>query len=278
MTGTMKRLWGIILTVALFLQPIGGGELDEYVSHPGNIPDFYDFKTPQIEPGENAYFEMSVKNRYQNSIENVSIHAEIYQRADIDSSEAFENIDSEKRPYIGDKCWKTKQPDDWNCGWDVNDGQNTVSFEFGELKSNTSLQLKFSINSKEDTKEGTYFVRFGMNFDYNGTSRVMQSRGHWSMNLWEEATTNVTENSPGNIDLEKLEVDGIIPDSSFGIKKPIPKWPLYVLISLTILFASLAIVFYLEEEGTYPELNKWLQKQRGKLNQLRLRFEYRKGR
>ena len=98
------------------------------------------------------------------------------------------------------------------------------------------------------------------------------------MNLWEEATTNVTENSPGNIDLEKLEVDGIIPDSSFGIKKPIPKWPLYVLISLTILFASLAIVFYLEEEGTYPELNKWLQKQRGKLNQLRLRFEYRKGR
>ena len=81
----------------------------------------------------------------------------------------------------------------------------------------------------------------------------------------------------GNIDLEKLEVDGIIPDSSFGIKKPIPKSPLYVLISLTILFASLSIVFYLEEEGTYPELNKWLQKQRGKLNQLRLRLKYRKG-
>ena len=93
---------------------------------------------------------------------------------------------------------------------------------------------------------------------------------------WEEATTNVTEGSPGNINLEALEVDGIIPDSFFGVKKPIPKWPLYALITLTIIFASLSVIFYLEEEGNYPELNKWLQKQRGKLNELRLRLKYRK--
>ena len=97
------------------------------------------------------------------------------------------------------------------------------------------------------------------------------------MEQWEDATTNVTEGSPGNINLDVLGVDGIIPDSSFGIKKPIPQWPLYVLITLTIVFAGLSVIFYLEEEGTYPELNKWLQKRRGKLNQLRLRLKYRKG-
>ena len=96
------------------------------------------------------------------------------------------------------------------------------------------------------------------------------------MEQWEDATTNVTEGSPGNINLDVLGVDGIIPDSSFGVKKLIPQWPLYVLITLTIVFAGLAVIFYLEEEGTYPELNKWLQKQRGKLNQLRLRLKYRK--
>ncbi len=77
--------------------------------------------------------------------------------------------------------------------------------------------------------------------------------------------------------MDVLGVDGIIPNSSFGVKIPIPQWPLYVLITLTIVFAGLAFIFYLEEEGTYPELNKWLQKRRGKLNQLRLRLKYRKG-
>ena len=142
---------------------------------------------------------------------------------------------------------------------------------------NTTISLEFRIITNEETKEGTYFVRFSMSFDLNETERLMQSRGHWSMEKWEEATTNVTEGTPGNINLEVLDVDGIIPDSSFGVKKPIPKWPLYVLITLTIVFAGLSVIFYLEEEGNYPGLNKWLQKQRGKLNELRLRLKYRKG-
>ena len=97
-----------------------------------------------------------------------------------------------------------------------------ATFNIGTIASNETILLEFEIVSKEDTKEGTYFVRFSMNFDYNSTSRIMQSRGHWSMEQWEDATTNVTEGAPGNINLEVLEVDGIIPDSSFGIKKPIP--------------------------------------------------------
>ena len=59
----MKRLWGIILTVALFLQPIVGGEIDEYVSHPGNIPDFYDFKK--------SFIQM-ISNRIVNSIRGIN--------------------------------------------------------------------------------------------------------------------------------------------------------------------------------------------------------------
>ncbi len=261
--------------IALLSQPLVKSEIDSYVSHPGNIPDFNNFNTPQLEPGQSGDFEWDLHNRYGYSLDNVIITAEIYHRADIDESETLDSIPSEERPFISDKCWNTNLDDEGNC--EENDKVEQAVFNLGTIETNTTLTLKFKIISSEDTKEGTYFVRFSMNFDYNGTSRIMQSRGHWSMEQWEEATTNVTEGSPGNINLEILEVDGIIPDSSFGVKKPMPKWPLYVLITLTIVFAGLSVIFYLEEEGNYPGLNKWLQKQRGKLNELRLRFKYRKG-
>jgi len=267
-TGIMKRLWGLLLTVALFLQPVGG-EIDEYVSHPGNIPDFHNFATPQLEPGDKGDFKLDVNNRYDEAIDNVIIVAEIYHRADIDESETLDKIPADERPVIGNTCWNS------NCS-ETSDSKK-ATFDIGTMKSNETISFEFEIISRDDTKEGTYFVRLSMEFNHNETDRIMQSRGHWSMEQWEEATTNVTDGTPGNINLEVLGVDGIIPDSSFGIKKPIPQWPLYVLITLTVVFAGLAVVFYLEEEGNYPELNKWLQKQRGKLNQLRLRLKYRKG-
>ena len=270
----MKRILGIILTFVLLSQPLVSSETDNYVSHPGNIPDFHNFVTPQLEPGESGDFALDIHNRYGYSLDNVTIMAEIYHRADIDESETLDNIQSAERPYINKKCWKSVPEGDKNC--EDNEGE-LVEYNIGNIETNTTIFLEFSIVTKESTKEGTYFVRFSMDFDYNGTARSMQSRGYWSMELWEEATTNVTEGSPGNINLEVLGVDGIIPDSSFGVKKPIPKWPLYALITLTIVFAGLSVIFYLEEEGNYPELNKWLQKQRGKLNELRLRFKYRKG-
>ena len=273
MTGIMKQLWGFLLIVALISQPMGGGEIDDYVSHPGNIPDFHNFSTPQLEPGQEGDFSLDVHNRYGYSLDNVVIIAEIYHRADIDESESLDQISSNERPLVRELCWNRDEVE--NCV--ATDDSRKATFKIGTIASNETILLEFEIVSKEDTKEGTYFVRFSMNFDYNSTSRVMQSRGHWNMEQWEDATTNVTEGSPGNINLDVLGVDGIIPDSSFGIKKPIPQWPLYVLVTLTIVFAGLSVIFYLEEEGTYPELNKWLQKQRGKLNQLRLRLKYRKG-
>ena len=273
MTEIMKRLWGFLLIVVLISQPMGGSETDDYVSHPGNIPDFHNFSTPQLEPGQEGDFSLDVHNRYDYSLDNVVIVAEIYHRADIDESESLNQISSNERPFVRETCWNQDEVE--NC-IETADARK-ATFNIGTIGTNETILLEFEIVSKENTKEGTYFVRFSINFDYNSTSRVMQSRGHWSMEQWEDATTNVTEGSPGNINLDVLGVDGIIPDSSFGVKKPIPQWPLYVLITLTIIFAGLSVIFYLEEEGTYPELNKWLQKQRGKLNQLRLRLKYRKG-
>ena len=272
----MKRLLGVIIAVVILSLPLAQSEIDTYISNPGNIPDFHNFNTPQLEPGQSGDFSLKVLNRYNESLEEIIIVAEIYHRADIDESESLETISRSERPYIQNTIWTSNLFDEENILESVN--TEKASFEIDLIQSNETITLEFEIKTNDDTKEGTYFVRFDMNFMHNGTERQMQSRGHWSMDEWEDATnrSNISPDSPGNINLTILDVDGIIPDSSFGVKKPIPKWPLYGLISLTIIFAGLSVVFYLEEEGNYPELNKWLQKQRGKLNELRLRFKYRK--
>ena len=254
--------------------PIAQSEIDDYTSHPGNIPNFHNFNTPQLEPGESGIFSLEIQNRYIGNITDVSIYAEIYHRADIDDSETLVEINSANRPTITENCWNYKNNEE-NCS----DSPNFESAEFNieQLLVNQTVQLRFDVNTNEDTKEGTYFVRFSMSYEFNETDRKLQSRGFWNMEQWTNATTNLTEDYPGNINLNSLNVDGIIPDSSFGVKKPIPKWPLYLLITLTIVFAGLSVIFYLEEEETYPELNKWLQKMRGKFNQFWLSFKYRKG-
>ena len=268
---SMRKVLGIIIIIMML--PIAQSEIDDYTSHPGNIPNFHNFETPQLEPGQNSFFSFEIQNRYVENITNVSINAEIYHRADIDESESLEKINSGKRPIIEKNCWNYKE-DSENCSDSLR--PDKAGFDIGIIAVNQTIQLKFDINTNDDTIEGTYFVRFSMNYQLNETDRVLQSRGFWDMEQWTNATTNLTDNYPGNINLDSLNVDGIIPDSSFGIKNPIPKWPLYILITLTIVFAGLSVIFYLEEEETYPELNKWLQKMRGKFNQFWLRFKYRK--
>ena len=60
----MKHILGLILLIALVSQPLAKSEIDTYVSHPGNIPNFHNFNTPQLEPGQKGNFVLDVHNRY----------------------------------------------------------------------------------------------------------------------------------------------------------------------------------------------------------------------
>ena len=71
---TMRRILGLILMIALLSQPLAKSEIDNYVSHPGNIPDFHNFKTPQLEPGQSDDFSLDVYNRYNYSLNLSLIH------------------------------------------------------------------------------------------------------------------------------------------------------------------------------------------------------------
>jgi len=274
----MRWLLCLISVITLLLCPLASADETyypcyssnpkvPYVSCPGNIPNLHNFATPQLAPGDSGIFKLELTNRYTyfggQDIHNVSLTVEIYMRADIEDSEPINRVGKKPRIREADGATGIISP-------------QQMRWEYDTLPANATVHPSFNITTTEQTKQGTYFVRFALEFEHNGTDRKMLSRGHWNATVWDDATTDATDSDPGNIDIEILGVDGVIPDSSFGVKKPIPRWPLYVLIGLTIFTGGLAVIFYLEEEGTYPGLNKWLQQQRGKLEQLRLLLENRR--
>ena len=77
--------------------------------------------------------------------------------------------------------------------------------------------------------------------------------------------------------LKSLGVDGILPDSSFGIKIPIPRWPLGVIVAGCAGLSFMALYYFtLDNPGKYPRLEKRFYYLRGKLRETRGKLEYRR--
>lgn len=223
---------------------------DENVSAPNKIPDLSNFRTPQIVPGESGSYEFTVRNRYNGTLLNASLTIEIYKWATLEEAKDIDKISNPPEIVEG-----------------LRQGYTAPTFH---LAPNATFRIKITISTSKSTPQGTYFVRQMMQFDYNGTHLLMKSRGYFTGKEWDGATTNVNGSRVvGGINLTMLGVDGILPDSSFSVKEPIPLWPLALLIGITILFGALALVFYLMEEKGHPLLKKRFYKGAGKLKQAR---------
>jgi hypothetical protein len=236
---------GLILLVLLLAQSVSA---NDYISHPSNIPLFGDFNSPAIEPGDSATFTMSIKNRYENSMDNITLTVGLYASATYYEYTLLEDV--ENPPSLA--------------------GQGTeAQFQVPDMVFNESVYVNFTIKSESDTTQGTYFVRFQLEFQYNNTPFIMKSRGYFSDSEWDAATFSANETHPGRINIGVLGVDGILPDSSFKVWSKIPIWPLYVcIIPLIVVLGVLALMFYAQEEyNTFPWLDQGFKYWSGKLHQ-----------
>jgi hypothetical protein len=219
------------------------------------------FSTPQLAPGESGEFSFDVVNNNENNMTDVTLTMSIYMFA---TAEETTDVD-----------------DSWSTPLIRNSQEQTFTFPpfelNGTLTENNTETLSVIIDTSVHTKrggvfdQGAYFVRFWMEFTYdNGTgpqSYTLASRGHFMDQMWEDATneTNVENCDPaelkGEICLSYLGVDGIIPDSSFGVKEPMPMWPFYALAFAAGFFLFLALMFHLEENpGTWPWMERrWMR-------------------
>ncbi len=211
-----------------------------YVSRPNLVPDLGDFTTPVIRPGERGTYNFTITNRYDQAIEDVTVTVEVYMWATIEESKPLDDLDG-PAPKV--------------------EGDTSYTGTFPSIASGGSVPVRLEFKTSGDTPKGTYFVRHRIEFTYEDQEFQMDSRGYYSWDEWEGFDYS-------NLHYQ-LGTAGIVPDSSFSVKDPVPLWPLATLIALCVLFGSLAVVFYLAEEHgeQYPRLKRGLQRLTGRWEQ-----------
>ncbi len=230
------------------------------VSDPGKANKILsDFHTPVIRPSESGRLSFNITNEYEGDFENVRFTVDIYGYADLDEEKDISEIDS---PPVF-----------------KGSGTTTRSFDLGMRASGSTIPVELIIQTERKTEKGVYFVRFEIEFDYGptGNHSVLRSRGHFTDEEWSFATRRPSEGDPnysGSINITHLEVNGIIPDTSFSVKTSIPRWPQYLLGGLAAFFGIFAVMLYMQEEyNSFPWLEKTLNQWSGKFKQFRRRFE-----
>ncbi len=223
--------------------------------------------SPELAPGDSGRFEFYFNSTYSEPMINVTVDANIYRYATIEESIP---VDS-SWPYAYPKIAET--------------GTRTWSWTATRVDPGTSRALNFTIVTAADSRDmphgsifsqSSYFIRFSVIFEGNVSGTLtafrMESRGFFTDALWNQATSaNATNpctppSCRGDLNLTILGVDGIVPDSAFGVKEPIPRWPFYLLIALAAFFLALAFLFWVEENpGSYPRVEAWWATTRGRI-------------
>lgn len=220
-----------------------------------------DFKTPVVAPGEDFEFSFNVTNPYgeDNNMTNVELTIGVYRYA---TQDRVVNVTEDfRRPPL------------------IEGEAPEVLLELGSIAGSETIRVNLTVETDNDTPHGsyfsqsTYFVRFNMtfNFEDNETDVVLKSRGCFTDQEWDNATSfDLGEPIVNRTYLTSLGVNGLLPDSSFGIKVPIPVWPLGLIIAGCVGLSFLALYYFtVDNPGKYPGLEKRLNYLRGKLQESR---------
>jgi len=231
-----------------------------------------DFITPVVSPGKTVNFSFNFTNPYHvtNPYDNTSVAmidftlvVGIYRYS---TQEKTENVTSSfpHPPLIrGDSTQR--------------------SIFLPSIGVNNTTRVNLPIETSRETPHGsyfsqsTYFVRFNLTFNFpgNDTKVVLRSRGFFTDEQWNTAVSFSSGDPIVNTTyLKSIGVDGLLPDSSFGIKIPIPRWPLAVLVGGIGGLSFAALYFYvLDNPGRHPKLEQRFYYLRGKLRELRGKSE-----
>ena len=268
-----------LLLVVVLLSPPARAAQDfgavGVVSHLINV-----VSTPQLEPGRSGDFVFQFNSTYPAGMAllNVHLNVSIYQYQTIDTSIPVDANWTYPYPLIATPA-STRASREFH--WDPT----------GPVSPRTVTNLSFTVLTSADPNlmpsgsvfsQASYVLRTWLEFDGNVSGNLthfrMASPGFFSAARWNLASnaSYITPCNPpgcrGNLNLTVLGVDGILPDSSFGVKQPIPQWPFYLLIALAIVFVVLAFLFWVEENpGTYPRVETWWARQRGRIARVRPR-------
>jgi len=264
---------GLAVAVAIMALLVTPAHVSGDIPLPGS-PEYANsilggFVTPTVSPGETVYFSFNLTNPYDEesaSMVDAVLTVGIYRYATQESSREVDS-DFKHPPSI--------------------DQQGTeVTQDPREIAPGETVRIELEIDTLKKTPHGsyfsqsTYFMRFKLTFNFpaNSTQVLLQSRGYFTDEQWNHMVSfSGNESIVNTTYMHSLGVDGLLPDSSFGIKVPIPRWPLYLLI-VVICGVTFGATYYfvLDNPGRYPKLEKRFYYLRGKLSELRSKLEDRR--
>lgn len=227
------------------------------------------FVTPTVSPGEIVMFSFNVTNPYDNEsavMENTTLVIGVYKYSTQETSREV-NASFKHPPSV--------------------DGLGIeVARLMDPLAPGETARIELEIDTSRKTPHGsyfsqsTYFVRFKLTFNFSGNSTqvLLQSRGFFTDAQWDQMVSFSANQSIVNITyMRSLGVNGILPDSAFGIKVPIPRWPLGLLIAVICALTFMSLYYFvLDNPGKYPMLEKRFYYLRGKLSELRSQLKDRR--
>jgi hypothetical protein len=273
-----------IVTIVLISGIVFGNNNDDLrvgIADPAHIPDFHDFSADSIVPGSTGSLKFTIKNRYTNdtfeksetfnndtTMYNVSLIINIYLYTTLEESKDVRDISHSPKIVGGNAALQTTT------------NQWTAEYFWPVIQEDETVSVTLKIKSYSDTPQGTYFIRMHLNFTFNNTPFDMKSRGHFTQSQWDRATQNITDQEgvteeglvAGRINLDKLDVSGIIPETSVHIKEPIPIWPFYVIVGLAVFCLFMGIIFYyMDEKGMFPKAKEKIDGFSERVNNFRYR-------
>ncbi|MGC8912350.1 MAG: hypothetical protein ACP5LE_00240 [Thermoplasmata archaeon] len=256
----------MLLSIVAFAPPNTVTSGVDY-TNPGNVNKLFgNFTTPVIKPGESGILNFTIRNYYSTPVYNITLQIEIYFYATIESGRYVDSkFTNPPRFRISDELLATLSWSDWRIY--ANQPYNQYYATLG-------------IATQKNTPEGTYFVRFTLTFyDPLGNLHILKSRGCFTNEEWKSATTNVSDfdmSAHGGVNITRLGVDGILPDTSFSVSSGPNLIPFFVLIVLAGATGTLSVMYYLNEtRGMFPWLEHITYRWKGKFYQLRALFKHR---
>lgn len=204
-------------------------------------------ETPELAPGESGGFAFRLAAVYNAPIFNVSLRVDI-----------FRYVTQGESVPINEE-WTYRYPQ-------LSGGNRVQKWTWDRIDPGAAYPLMSTVRTAADQSEmpsgsilseAAYLLRFRMEFNTsaNGEVRrfVLASPGHFEEPQW-DAATDPANTSPchppwcqAGINLSMLDVDGILPDSSFIVKHPVPQWPLFVLVGAFSTLVALAALLWARE-------------------------------
>jgi hypothetical protein len=220
------------------------------------------FITPTVRPGQTVMFSFNITNPYpepNGTMNDLTLELGVYRYSTQETAKAVDQ-DFKHAPSI-----EGFGPE--------------ITSQLEPITPGNTTRIDLHIATSKHTPHGsyfsqsTYFMRFKLTFNFTDsmTPVVLQSKGYFTDDQWNQMVSfEANQSIVDTTYMKSLGVDGLLPDSAFGLKVPIPRWPLGIIIGAIGVLSSLALYYYvLDNPGKYPKLEKRFYYLRGKLRELR---------